>query len=390
MEIERIYKIPSASFFLFGPRGVGKSTYIRAKHTASITIDLLSQKSYLALHRNPSLLEGLVGHLKPGDVVAIDEIQRIPDLLSEVHRLMEDRKLNFILTGSSARKLKRVGANLLAGRAHTYKMFPLSLREIGDRFSLEAVLQFGGLPLALRDTALADETLASYVGTYLQEEIREEALVRKIDYFNRFLQVAGQLNGAVLNMENIARETGRSAKTISNWYLILEETLLVSKIEAYRPGFKVRETSHPKYYWFDHAVARTAAGLIWADLDNSAKGFEFECLILREIQIYMEVARRQKPIFYYHTPGAGELDFIIETRPKSISKPQEFISIEVKYSKAWKREFEAPSRSLRSFSGNRHKRMMGVYLGSDRITNDGFEVLPLSVFIAELFAGNIF
>jgi predicted AAA+ superfamily ATPase len=388
--IRRIYRVSSKSFFLFGPRGVGKSTWIKSRGGFDLLIDLLKHSTFLDLQREPSLLEAKTAHLQKGQTVFIDEIQKIPALLDEVHRIMEEKKLNFILTGSSARKLKRAGANLLAGRAHTYKMFPLTFREIGSSFTLEDLFRVGTLPVVLNDIDTAEETLASYVETYLREEIKEEAIVRRVDDFARFLAIAGHLNGNVINAENVAREAGKSANTIQNWFQILEETLLGSFLAAYRPGFKVRESAHPKFYWFDPAVARVAAGLAWRDIDSVWKGVAFESMILREIRAFLEVSRKKMNIYYYSTPGAGEIDFIVETRPKTINRPQQFVSIEVKHTVKWKREFESASRALKASKPESHLKMIGVYLGNERLYFDGFEVLPLQEFIRDLFEAKIF
>lgn len=382
---ERIYQIPSRSFFLFGPRGVGKSTWIRTKAQFDMTFDLLNRQTFLELQREPNLLAKKTGHLKPGNTVFIDEIQRLPELLDEVHRLMENQRLEFILTGSSARKLKRLGANLLAGRAHTYKMFALTWRELSGTFSLEELLQSGTLPLVLRDLNLQEETLHSYVATYLQEEIKEEALVRRVEEFHRFLALAGQLNGTTLNFENVARDCGKSAKTVQNWYQILSDTLLGYWIRPYRPGFKVRESAHNKFYWFDPAVARVASGLAWKDVDSLWKGFAFECLVLREILAYLEVSRKKYVISYYGTPGAGEIDFVIETRPKTLNRPPEILCVEVKYSAKWKRDFEGPSRSLKAASPEAVKRMIGIYVGTDQLTFQDYEVVPFPLFVQKMY-----
>ncbi len=388
--IDRIYNIPSRSFFLFGPRGVGKSTWIKGRGGYALSLDLLQQRTFFELQRDPSLLEAKTAHLKAGDVVFIDEIQKLPELLDEVHRLMEHRKLEFILTGSSARKLKRAGANLLAGRAHTYRMYPLSLKELGQQYEIETLLQTGTLPIVLRDPRMASETLMSYVDTYLREEIKEEALVRRVEEFSRFLAIAGQLNASVLNFENLARDVGKSGKTVQSWYEILTETLLGSFVPAFRPGFKVREAAHPKFYWFDAAVARAAHGLQWQDVDALAKGFAFESMVLREVQTYLEVSRRPLKIYYYATPGAGEIDFIVETRPKTLNRPQEFVSIEVKYSPKWKRDFEGPSRALREAKPKCLKRMLGVYMGVERLGFEGFEVFPVHEFVEHMYRGDLF
>lgn len=386
---KRLYNIPSGSFFLFGPRGVGKSTWIKSRGGFALSLDLLRHATYLELHRDPGLLEAKVSHLSAGDTVFIDEIQKIPELLDEAHRLIEDRKLNFILTGSSARKLKRHGANLLAGRAHSYKMFPLTLFEVGDALTLDEILRVGTLPVVLRDLKLAEEALSSYVETYLREEIKEEAIVRRVEEFSRFLAIAGNLNGSIINFGGVARDVGKSSNTIQTWFQILEETLLGSMLPAYRPGFKVRESAHPKFYWFDAAVARVAAGLEWKDVDSVWKGSALETIVLRELRAYLEVTRKKSNLFYYSTPGAGEVDFVWETRPKTINRPQTFITIEVKSSKTWKREFEAPSRSLMAAKPESCQKMIGIYLGDERLTFDKFEVMPLMDFVSDLFAGKI-
>lgn len=390
MNIPRIYTIPSKSFFLFGPRGVGKSTWVNSSRKFNLALDLLNQKTFLDLQRDPSLLEARAAGLKNGDTVFIDEVQKLPELLNEVHRIMENKKINFILTGSSARKLKRSGANLLAGRAHNYKMYPFSLRELGDNINLKQILNVGTLPIVHTNLQLAEETLYSYVETYLREEIKEEAIVRRVEEFSRFLTIAGHLNAQVLNLENVSRETGKSNKTVQSWYQILEETLLGTRVPAYRPGFKVREVEHPKFYWFDCGVARVAGGLSVSDVDKFWYGFAFETLILNELLIYKEISRKRNDIHYYATPGAGEIDFLVETRKKTINRSSEFITIEVKYSDKWVRDFESSSRALKQFAKESHKRMIGVYIGKEVLTFDDFEVLPLPVFVSRLFKGEIF
>jgi len=390
MSISRLYRIPSATYFLFGPRGVGKSTWVRQNVHVDLEIDLLSQRKFLQLQRDAGHLEALTAPLPDNATVFIDEIQKLPELLDEVHRLIESRSLNFVLTGSSARKLRRAGANLLGGRAHTYKMFPFSLKELADRVPLQELAMLGTLPRVVMNLAEAEETLISYVETYLREEIREEALVRRVDEFARFLEVSGRFHAQVLNFQNVAREAGKSASTIQSWYQILEETLLGTRLVAYRPGFKVREVEHPKFYWFDPGVARIAAGQNQGDVDSLWLGFAFETHILNEILIRREVSRGKEGVFYYGSPSGGEIDFIVETRKKTINRPAEFVSIEVKQATKWKREFEGPSRALKSAAGETHKRMMGVYQGSDVLSYDGFEVYPVPVFVDLLHRGELF
>lgn len=389
MKTERIYPLPQKSFFLFGPRGVGKSTWVRENFSPSAEIDLLQHQTFLQLLNDPGLLEARLAHLKKKSWVFIDEIQKLPALLDEIHRLIEKTDLRFILTGSSARKLKRGGANLLAGRALTRKMFPFCLHELEFREPVKYYCTYGTIPVILKDPDLVEPTLYSYVETYLKEEIKEEALVRRLDQFSRFLQIAGRLNGQVLNYDNIARETGRSSVITRQWYDILEETLIGYRIPPYRPGFKVREVGHPKFYWFDPGVARVAAQIDKSDFGSTEMGTALEALVLNELHVYMEFSGRTKPIYYYATPGAGEVDFLLELRPKTIDRQAELMTIEVKSSQKWKSEFENSTRALKEYAKGGHKRMIGIYLGADRLTKENFEVYPLAEFVRQLFAGKI-
>lgn len=243
--------------------------------------------------------------------------------------------------------------------------------------------------MVLQNPELVEQTLFGYAETYLPEEIKEEALVRRLDQFSRFLQIAGRMNGQVLTYENIGRETGRFSVVISTWYDILEETLLGSRLMPYRPGCKVRESEHPKFYWFDPGVARVCAQIQADDFGGTAMGSALETLVLNELRIYQECTGKRNPIYYYGTPG-GEIDFLIELRPKTMNRPAEFITTEVKTSQHWKSESEWSSRALKEVAKENHKKMFGIYLGSQRLTKQGFEVYPLMEFVHSLFEGKIF
>ncbi len=388
--IERPYLNPESSFFLFGPRGVGKSTWVRNQVKPTFEIDLLNTSESFQLERNPNLLEAKISHLKKGSLIFIDEIQKVPALLDEVHRLIESTEYSFVLSGSSARKLRKKGVNLLGGRALTLKMYPFGMTEIEKNWSIEDALKWGTLPLVFKQQKLAGKVLYSYVQTYLKEEIKEEALVRNIADFSRFLEVAGQLNGQILNLENISREVGRSGPTVQSWFQILVDTLLGNFLEPYRPGLKIRETGHPKFYMFDCGVARACAGLLSEEIDPLWKDYALETLIFNELKIYNEISGKNKSIYFYDSPGAGEVDFIIETRKKTIQTPAEFISIEVKSSKKWKRTFEDSTRSLDKYSKGKLKKMIGIYLGNERLTFNGFEVYPLMDFVKTLMKGEFY
>jgi predicted AAA+ superfamily ATPase len=390
-ELPRILRLPDKSFFVFGPRGVGKSTWLRhALPTDAVFVDLLRADVFLELSRNPSHLDGLTAHRPAGSWVCIDEVQKAPALLDEVHRLIESRRLRFALSGSSARRLRRTGVNLLGGRAITRWLAPFVSTELGDRFDLRRALEWGLLPLAVMDPDNAADTLATYVHTYIREEIREEGLVRKIDPFLRFLQIAGLMNGQELNVENIAREAGAPRTTVDGYFTILVDTLLGHLLPAYRPGVKVRERGHPKFYWFDAGVARAAAGLLRDPLDAAWRGFALETLILHELRVHNHVAKKDRPISYYRTAAGVEIDFVIETARRTASAPPRLVCVEVKAGARWKREWEAPMRALAAAGGPTVGRMIGVYTGRERLRHNGVDVMPVETFLAALHAGEIF
>lgn len=386
----RLLPAPARSFFLFGPRGVGKSTWLREKFPTAVTLDLLRADLFLELTRHPENLEAHIGKLPKDGWVCVDEIQRIPALLNEVHRLIESRGWRFALTGSSARKLKRGGANLLGGRALTLQMAPPVASELGDDFDLEQALQWGALPLVVQNPAESQQLLHSYVHTYLREEILEEGLVRKVDPFARFLEVAGLVNGQVTNLGNIARDAGVPRSSVDTYFSILQDTLLGQLLSSYRPGARVRETTHAKFYWFDPGVARAAAGLLNDPVDNIWKGFALETLLLHELGVYNHVHGKNRPIHFWRTGAGVEIDFVVETARKTMSKPAEVVAIEAKLATKWDRRWEQGARALADSGTVRCKRMIGVYQGRNTLSFDGFDVLPVRAFLHSLYAGEIF
>lgn len=387
MSIPRLLKPPDRSFFLFGPRGTGKSTWLRQALPAAVRLDLLDAALALELGRDPHRLEALVGRRPAGAWVVLDEIQKIPALLDEVHRLMEDCRWRFALCGSSARKLRRGGVNLLGGRAVTRRLGPFSARELGDAFDPAFSLEWGMLPAVQNDRADAADLLSACVHTYLKEEIREESVLRKEPPFLRFLAVAGQLNGQAVNAANIAREAAVPRSTVDVYFSVLVDTLLGGFLPAYRPGLKVREQAHPKFYWFDAGVARAAAGLQHDPVDRLWKGTALETLILHELAVYNEVSGRHRPLAYYRTPGGVEIDFVVETRKRQGSSPPRLACIEAKLSETWDRRWEGPMRSLAAESGVRVDRRIGVYMGARTYHHDGVDVLPLKTFLGRLYDG---
>jgi predicted AAA+ superfamily ATPase len=388
-QLPRLLALPHKSFLLFGPRGTGKSTLLNMKLKASVVINLLKSSEYIPLSQNPSLLREKVDHLKKGDWVLIDEVQKIPALLDEVHALYEEKGLNFALSGSSARKLKRGGANLLAGRALQCHLSPLIYSEYSKVADLKDVIEWGSLPGVVTDPKNRIDTLSTYVETYLKQELMEEGLLRKLDPFVRFLKVAGLYNAQVLNVENIARESHVGRTTVDKYFEILEDTLIGFRLPAIQLGIQSKEVSHPKFYFFDSGVARAAAGLIFEDIDNVWRGHAFETYILHEIKSYNHYHKKHREIFYYKVAQSDEIDLLIELQKKTLSKPQELLAIEIKYSKKWDSRW---SKSLSGIKANssKIKKAIGVYMGTEIITQQQVTVYPALIFLDKLCKGEFF
>ena len=388
--IPRLLKRPDRSFFLFGPRGTGKSTWLNQVLVEAFRLDLLDASLFLELSRDPHRVEALVGKRPAGAWVVLDEIQKIPALLDEVHRLMELRRWRFALCGSSARKLRRGGANLLAGRALTLSMESLSATELGSQFDLDFALNWGSLPFVHNEPELAADILAAYVNTYLKEELQAEGLIRNVPPFVRFLAVAGQINGQIVNAQNISREASVARSTVDTYFAILTDTLVGHFLPAWRPGLKVRETAQPKFYWFDPGVARAAAGLLRDPADRQWQGLALETLVYHELRIYNEVSGKHRPVFYYRTPAGVEVDFIVETSRRKPGASAQVIAIEIKRSERWDRAWDKALRGLADTAGVKVVRMIGVYCGSRRYDFDNVTVLPVADFVKALFAGEVF
>ena len=273
------------SFFLFGPRGTGKSTLLKKRFDQSqcLWLDLLDSDVEDRFFRNPSDLYAIVKAL-PDEIhyVIIDEIQKVPKLLDEVHRLIEETDKIFILTGSSARKLKHGGANLLAGRAFVYHLYSLSCFELKEQFDLEKALHWGTLPkiFSLEEDSEKSEFLRSYADTYLKEEIWNEQVIRKLQPFRRFLEVAAQCNGKIINYANIARDVGVDDKTIKEYFFILEDTMIGFFLEPFHNSFRKRLVEKPKFYFFDPGVVRSLSRRLSVPLTQKQRPMERHLNIL--------------------------------------------------------------------------------------------------------------
>lgn len=315
MHLKRILDLPALltkkSFFLFGPRATGKSTLIHHSFDADeiIMINLLRSDYYLRLNNAPHMLEEMIqGSSKP-KLVVIDEVQRIPELLNEVHRLIEEQQLTFLLTGSSARTLKKQGVNLLAGRAWQAHLFPLTSYEIPS-FNLMRYLRYGGLP-AVYLSDYPEEELNAYVHTYLREEVQAESLIRKIPAFTRFLEVAALSSGKMLNFSEIASDTGVPISTIREYYHVLEDTFIGFMVPGWTKSVKRKAIAKAKFYLFDVGVKHTLAQITDIAPKTDLFGQAFEHFIAMEIRAWLDYRRLNKPLCYWCSTHGAEVDFII-------------------------------------------------------------------------------
>ncbi len=313
MNIKRILNLTSLinknSYFLFGPRGTGKSYLIRNTLLSKVNyIDLLHSKTFLRLKVNPSELEAFISH----DRVVIDEIQRIPELLNEIHRLIETKQIKFLLTGSSARKLRRGGINLLAGRAFKSELFPLTWYELNQigKFDLMKYLSIGGLPKAYLEEE-PKEYLYTYVETYLKEEIQAESIVRNLANYARFLENAAFSNTNLINYTTVANDAQLAPNTVRDYYKILEDTLIGFQLPSWKASKKRKAIQVAKFYFFDIGVVNTIRGIEYLEPHSDIFGKAFEQFIGQEIRSYLSYKRIRKPLCFWRSTSGFEVDFII-------------------------------------------------------------------------------
>ncbi|MBU1121919.1 MAG: ATP-binding protein [Candidatus Omnitrophota bacterium] len=297
------------SFFLFGPRGTGKTTWVRANFPQAIYLDLLEAELFNDFLANPQRLENFIPKDFKGWII-IDEVQKIPQLLSEVHRLIEKYKYKFILTGSSARKLRRKGFNLLAGRVLTYSLHPLTAVELSNDFNLNHSLQYGQLPSVYIESD-PKAYLESYVKTYLEEEVRQEGLTRNLAAFTRFLESVSFSQGSVLNISSVSRDCGVERKVIESYISILEELLIAYRLPVFVKKAKRRLILHPKFYFFDAGIYRTLRPKGPLDMPEVMEGITFESLFFQELMAINDSLNLGYNIFYWRTANNVEVDFIL-------------------------------------------------------------------------------
>ena len=363
------------SVFLLGPRQTGKSTLVRRTFPDAAIYDLLEADTFRQLNSRPELLRQTLDPRR--EIVVIDEIQKCPSLLDEIHLLIErNRSLRFVLTGSSARKLKRGGANLLAGRARVARLHPLVSPEVGDDRLLDRVNR-GGLPAFLDSPAWRDD-LRAYVGTYLKEEVQAEGLTRSIGNFGRFLDVAGLTNGEQVNFAKVASDTGLAPSTVREHYRILEDTLVGDQLPAFRGTRTRKPVATAKFFFFDVGVANTLRRTGVIEPGSDAYGRALEHLLFLEVRSWLDYRGRDDPLTYWRSRSQFEVDLVIG----------DAVAIKVK----------AKSRvSVRDYKGllalaeeiPLERKLVVCHESRPRRDDQGVEIVPVQRFLQELWDGAI-
>ncbi len=364
--------IKKTNYFLFGPRATGKSSLIRAQLKSAQIFDLLDADVYEEFLRRPKALGEKIK--SKNQVVVIDEIQKLPQLLDEVHRLIEERKIRFLLTGSSARKLKRTGANMLGGRAREAQLFPLTYIELTD-FDLMKYLNYGGLPLVWNSEEPIED-LEAYGRVYLSEEIKAEAAVRNYERFVRFLETIALSNGQELNYQTLSSDSGVPARTIEGYIEVLKDTLIGFELMPFKKTLKRKASTKSKFYFFDCGVANYFARRLPLPESASDLGVQFELFLIQEIRAYLSYRRIRKNIYYWRSK-THEVDLIVE----------QDMAIEFKLSKQFKPEFTKGLQALKQEGLIKKYYVIGRFSSSG--VHGGVEYLNFEKFLKKLWDGQL-
>lgn len=364
----RLTEFPDQSFFLLGMRGVGKSTWIRQALPEARRFDLLDEALFTDLLADPALFGQLASSADPGDWVIVDEVQRIPALLNEAHRLIAERGVRFALLGSSARKLKTAGTNLLAGRALRRTMHPLTPAELGDDFSLDEALRYGTIPLVWTASDRR-EVLESYTQLYLREEIRAEAVVRNLGSFVRFLPVAALMHAQTVNAASLARDAGIARSTVNGYLEILADTLLTTQLPAFEARLRVRERRRPKLYWADPGLVRAVKRQL-GPVAAEERGPLLEGWVLGNLRAHNEPRHLYDDIGYWAAAESPtEVDFVL-------TRDREHLAIEVKAAERYNTSMLKGLRAIADLPGL--VRRILTYRGRHSFrTEDGIDVWTL-------------
>jgi len=372
----RLFTLPKTSFFLLGMRGSGKTTLIKELLPGAKIINLLDERLYQLYLSRPGAFAEDISEVSAGGWVVVDEVQRLPGLLNETHRFIEEKKLKFALLGSSARKLRRTGVNLLGGRAAQKFLHPFMPEELGKDFSLDKALRFGTIPLIWVSEDPASQLLA-YMQMYLKEEIQAEAIVRNLPGFARFLPVSALFHAQVINVEAIGRDCGVARSTVEGYLKILEDTLVAFQLPAYEKRLRVRQRSHPKLYWNDPGIVRSAKKQL-EGLAAEEKGALFEGFIAQALKCHHELGILDFDRLSYWSAGKNSVgvDFIIE-------RGKEIIGIEAKCGENPDNRWFSGLSALKETGLLR--RAIVVYAGNRKYKHaSGAEVVPFGDFIKGL------
>lgn len=359
------------SFFLFGPRGTGKSSWVRQTYPNATYIDLLEDETYRRLLTRPGSLTDFLP-TSPG-IVILDEVQKVPAILDEVHRLIANRKIQFILTGSSARKLKRFGVNLLAGRALTYSMYPLTARELAADFKLEKALKFGLLPMSVTSES-PKRYLEAYVKTYLKEEVEQEGLTRNLSSFARFLEAASFSQASLLSVSQIATEAQVHRKVVEDYFSILRDLLLSYELPIFTRRAKRELITKRKFYFFDVGLFRTLRPKGPLDTESEMNGAAFETLCLQELLALNHYLECGYEFFYWRTRKHQEVDLVLYGE-------NGFLAFEFK---SGSRLRESDFANLKLFGEDYPQAKLHlVYTGSEARSHAGIRIIPANRFFLE-------
>ncbi len=373
--IPRLFRDPGRSFFLFGPRGTGKSTWLKQSLPQALYLDLLDPRTEREFSAHPEELIAMVDAGVAAGIVVVDEIQKVPRLLDVVHLLMEKYPaIRFVLTGSSARKLKRSGVDLLAGRAVFKTMHPFLAAEMGADFAFESALHQGMVPL-VQQSPDPNATLSAFIALYVQEEVRAESLVRNVGAFHRFLEAATFSHGSVLNITEIARECAVNRKTVEGYLEILEDLLLAFRVPVFSRRAKRKLVAHPKFYFFDCGVFRSLRPTGPIDTEQELDGAALEGLVAQHLRAWLAYRQGDGELFFWRTRGGVEVDFVLYGEGL-------FTAIEVKNSA---RVDSKMLRGLKTFREDFPEAdCLFLYRGRDRKRVDGILCLPCEEFLRGL------
>ncbi len=378
----RLLPTPTKSTLLFGPRGTGKSTWIQSRFPQAVVYDLLETSESLRLNADPGALYNECQSLPANSWVVIDEVQRAPMLLDHVHRLIEGNAINFVLSGSSARKLRRGGRNLLAGRARTCELFPLVSAEMQGDASIERRMRFGSLPTAITNDD-PENYLRSYAETYLDQEIRAEALVQNFAGFARFLEVAAHQNAETTNASAISRDAGVARSTVTGYFDLLVDTLIGYWLKPWKLKSSNKQVQHSKLYLFDCGVARALSGRLPFPPSQEEKGALLETLVAGEVRAHLSYSGKHYPCHYWRNYQGTEVDLLVETQDG-------FAAVEVKANARWERRFNRGLHRVSEDIGKEKVRRYGVYLGQRSALVDDVLVLPVESFLERVWDGEIY